>query len=67
MHENDFATCTVSVLSERLCDSRAPGALYMPSKMDEGWWLLLGDLARNTLFAVQKVRLKSRACACVLR
>ena len=57
IHENDFATCTVTVHLERLHDTRPAGTPYMPAKSDEGWWLLLGDLASNTLFAVQKARL----------
>ena len=57
IHENDFATCTVTVHLERLHDTRPVGTPYMPAKSDEGWWLLLGDLASNTLFAVQKARL----------
>lgn len=64
IHEGDFATCTVAVHLERLHDTRPAGTPYMPAKGDEGWWLLLGDLASNTLFAVQKVRrVNTHKCA----
>lgn len=61
MHENDFATCTVSVSLERLRDAQGASISYMPARKEEGWWLLLGDPSSNTLFAGQKARSSAHA------
>jgi pre-mRNA-splicing helicase BRR2 len=36
-------------------------APYYPKEKEEGWWLLVGDPKANTLLAIKRVKLKSKA------
>lgn len=53
--EGDLVTCSVRVRLERP-RAAAPPRLPLHDK-DEGWWVIVGDVASNALFAAHKVAL----------
>lgn len=58
--EGDLATCSVGVRLERLTAKHPPRTPFFSGDKEEGWWVLLADVASNTMFASQRVSLHTK-------